>query len=71
MVADALAISPTRELASQIRDECEQLITFHKPKMTSGCVYGGALGQWERRREDVGREPRDSSGGEEAPCSGR
>ena len=26
----ALAISPTRELAGQIRDECEQLITFHK-----------------------------------------
>ena len=26
----ALAISPTRELASQIRSECDQLMTFHK-----------------------------------------
>ena len=30
----ALAISPTRELAGQIRDECEQLITFHKPRLS-------------------------------------
>jgi superfamily II DNA/RNA helicase len=37
----ALAISPTRELASQIRDECEQLITFHKPALSSRVVFGG------------------------------
>ena len=37
----ALAISPTRELASQIRDECEQLITYHKPNLSSGVVFGG------------------------------
>ena len=37
----ALAISPTRELASQIRAECEQLITFHKPQLSSLVVFGG------------------------------
>ena len=37
----ALAISPTRELASQIREEAEQLLTFHKPKLTSHVVFGG------------------------------
>mmetsp|Transcript_18252 Transcript_18252/g.58785 ORF Transcript_18252/g.58785 Transcript_18252/m.58785 type:complete len:617 (+) Transcript_18252:405-2255(+) len=37
----ALAISPTRELASQIRDEAEQLITFHKPALTTAVVVGG------------------------------
>ncbi|KOO33436.1 hypothetical protein Ctob_012217, partial [Chrysochromulina tobinii] len=37
----ALAISPTRELASQIREEAEQLLTFHKPRLTSHVVFGG------------------------------
>jgi len=37
----ALAISPTRELAYQIREEAEQLITFHKPALASYCVVGG------------------------------
>ena len=37
----ALVISPTRELASQIRAECEQLITFHKPRLSSLVVVGG------------------------------
>ena len=37
----ALIISPTRELASQIRNECEQLITFHKPRLSSKLVVGG------------------------------
>ena len=37
----ALAISPTRELASQIRAECEQLIAFHKPRLSSLVVVGG------------------------------
>ena len=37
----ALAISPTRELAAQIRDEAEQLITFHKPALSSLVVVGG------------------------------
>ena len=37
----ALAISPTRELASQIQAECEQLITFHKPALSSFVVVGG------------------------------
>ncbi len=38
---DALAISPTRELASQIQKECEQLITFLKPKLSTLVVFGG------------------------------
>ena len=37
----ALIISPTRELASQIHNECEQLITFHKPRLSSKLVVGG------------------------------
>lgn len=37
----ALAISPTRELAQQIQQECEQLITFHKPALSSFVVVGG------------------------------
>ena len=37
----ALAISPTRELASQIRDEAETLLTFHKPRLSSLVVFGG------------------------------
>jgi ATP-dependent RNA helicase MSS116 len=37
----ALAISPTRELASQIREEAEQLITFHKPAFSTLVVVGG------------------------------
>jgi len=37
----ALVISPTRELASQIRAECELLISFHKPRLTSFVVVGG------------------------------
>ena len=37
----ALAISPTRELASQIRQECEQLLSFHKPALSSHVVVGG------------------------------
>ena len=37
----ALAISPTRELASQIREEGEQLLTFHKPRITSHVIFGG------------------------------
>lgn len=40
-LTDALAISPTRELASQIKDECEQLLTFHKPKLSCAYVCGG------------------------------
>jgi len=39
----ALAISPTRELASQIREEAEQLLTFHKQAsgFSSLVVVGG------------------------------
>ena len=40
----ALAISPTRELASQIREEAEQLLTFHKQgpnRLSSMVVFGG------------------------------
>lgn len=37
----ALAISPTRELASQIREEAEQLISFHKPALSTLVVVGG------------------------------
>ena len=37
----ALAISPTRELASQILEECNQLMTFHKPQLTAHVVFGG------------------------------
>ena len=39
-----IAISPTRELASQIREEAEQLLTFHRTgagKLTSHVVFGG------------------------------
>jgi hypothetical protein len=39
----ALVISPTRELASQIGEECEQLITFHKPLLSSLVVVGGTV----------------------------
>ena len=37
----ALAISPTRELASQILEECNQLMTFHKPQLSAHVVFGG------------------------------
>ena len=37
----ALGISPTRELATQIREEAEQLLTFHKPLLSSHVVFGG------------------------------
>ena len=39
----ALVISPTRELASQIGEECEQLIHFHKPLLSSLVVVGGTV----------------------------
>ena len=37
----ALVISPTRELASQIEEECQQLMTFHKPHLSARVVFGG------------------------------
>ena len=37
----ALVISPTRELASQIEDECQQLMTFHRPALSARVVFGG------------------------------
>ena len=37
----ALVLSPTRELASQIEEECQQLMTFHKPHLSARVVYGG------------------------------
>ena len=37
----ALVISPTRELASQIEEECQQLMTFHRPHLSARVVYGG------------------------------
>ena len=37
----ALAVSPTRELASQIGEEAEQLLTFHKPALSCKVVFGG------------------------------
>jgi len=37
----ALAISPTRELAGQIKDECEALMTFHKPQLSCAYICGG------------------------------
>ena len=37
----ALVISPTRELASQIEEECQQLMTFHKPQLSARVVFGG------------------------------
>jgi ATP-dependent RNA helicase MSS116 len=36
-----LVISPTRELATQIGDEAEKLLTFHKSLMTVQVVFGG------------------------------
>lgn len=36
----ALIMSPTRELANQINDECLKLI--HETGIHSGCIYGGA-----------------------------
>jgi ATP-dependent RNA helicase DDX3X len=36
----ALIMSPTRELANQINDECLKLI--HETGIRSGCIYGGA-----------------------------
>jgi len=36
----ALVISPTRELATQIQQECRALTKFH-PKFTTLCIFGG------------------------------
>ena len=46
----ALAISPTRELASQIREEAEQLIAFHKPLLRSAVVVGGTNVQSDAKK---------------------
>ena len=51
----AIAISPTRELASQIREEAEQLLTFHKPRLTSMVVFGGT--DVKKDVNKIGRAP--------------